>query len=338
MEASYRKEESAMKKRFGLVVALIFSIIWIANSHVGAADYPTKPITFIVPMSPGGGRDVQGRAFATFAQKLLGKPIVFANRPGANGMIGLLSLAKSTPDGHTVGVTSPTDIEAVDWEIANGRKPPITRDDFIYVGTFTWSSHMLAVPYNSPWKTLADLIKDAKAKPGFYSFASSGMNAGTHISVEIFMEATGLKFRHVPFQGGGPAVAAIVGNHVDFGLVNPASAMELVRGNKLRILSIQDAKRYKYLPDVPAVQEFGIVGAEAHGFNGLIVPRKTPMPVVEKLREVTRKVTEDKSFIAIIENLGSESNFITGEELNNLVKLESDQRTIIFRRLIKEQK
>ncbi len=327
-----------MKKLFGLVTIFIFLIMGLVNSHVGAADYPTKPITFIVPMSPGGGRDTQGRAFAIYAQKLLGKPIVFANKPGANGMIGLLSLAQSAPDGHTVGVTSTTDIEAVDWEIVNGRKPPITRDDFIYIGTFTWSSHMLAVPYNSPWKTLGDLIKDAKAKPGFYSFSSSGMNAGTHISAEIFMEATGLKFRHVPFQGGGPAVSAVVGNHVDFSLVNPASAMQLVRGNKLRILSIQDAKRYKFLPDVPTIQEFGIVGGEAHGFNGLILPRKTPMPVVEKLREVMRKVTEDKSFIDIIENLGSDVNFVTGEELNKLVKLESEQRTKIMQRLIKEQK
>ena len=224
-----------MKKHSYLGVALIFLIIWITHSHVGAASYPTKPVTFMVPNSPGGGRDIQGRAFAAFAQKLLGQPIVFTNKPGANGMIGLLYLAKSPPDGYIVGVTSPTDIEAVDWEIANGRKPPITRDDFIYVGTYTWSAHLLAVPYNSPWKTLNDLIRDAKAKPGFYSFASSGMNAGTHISAEMFMEATGLKFRHVPFQGGGPAVAAIVGNHVDFGIVAPASAMELVRGNKLRI-------------------------------------------------------------------------------------------------------
>jgi tripartite-type tricarboxylate transporter receptor subunit TctC len=253
-------------------------------------------------------------------------------------MIGLLYLAKSAPDGYTVGVTSPTDIEAVDWEIANGRKPPITRDDFIYVGTYTWSAHLLAVPYNSPWKTLNDLIRDAKAKPGFYSFSSSGMNAGTHISVEIFMGATGLKFRHVPFQGGGPAVAAIVGNHVDFGIVAPASAMELVRGNKLRILSIQGSKRYKGLPDVPATQELGVAGADAYGFVGLMVPRKTPTSVVEKLREVTRKVTEDKSFIDIIQNLGSESNFITGDELTQMVKSESDLRMVIFKRFINQQK
>jgi tripartite-type tricarboxylate transporter receptor subunit TctC len=326
-----------MKRLCGLVT-ILFLISGVAISYVGAADYPTKPITYICPMSPGGGRDVQGRAFASFAQKLLGKPIMVANKPGANGLIGLLSLAQSTPDGHTVGLASPSDIEAVDWEVANGRKPPITLDDFTYIGTFNWFSHMLAVPYNSPWKTLNDLLRDAKAKPGFYSFSSSGMNAGTHISVEIFMAATGLKFRHVPFQGGGPAVAAIVGNHVDFGIVAPASAMELVRGNKLRILSIQGTKRYKHLPDVPTTQELGVVGADAYGFVGLMVPRKTPTPVVEKLRDVTRKVTEDKAFIDIMEKLGTEVVFVTGDELTKLIKAESESRRKIFQRLISEQK
>ena len=325
-------------KRFCGLIIILFLILASAVSYVGAADYPTKPITFICPMSPGGGRDVQGRAFASFAQKVLGKPIMVSNKPGANGLIGLLSLAQSTPDGHTVGLASPSDIEAVDWEVANGRKPPVTLDDFTYIGTFNWFSHMLAVPYNSPWKTLNDLIRDAKAKPGFYSFSSSGMNAGTHISVEIFMGATGLKFRHVPFQGGGPAVAAIVGNHVDFGIVAPASAMELVRGNKLRILSIQGSKRYKGLPDVPATQELGVAGADAYGFVGLMVPRKTPTSVVEKLREVTRKVTEDKSFIDIMEKLGTEVIFITGDELAKMIKAESENRTKIFQRLIREQK
>jgi tripartite-type tricarboxylate transporter receptor subunit TctC len=326
-----------MKKLFGLATVM-FLILGLANSHAGAADYPTKPITFICPMAPGGGRDVQGRAFSTFAQKLLGKPIMVANKPGANGMLGLLFLAQSTPDGHTVGLSSPSDSEAVDWEIANGRKPPITMDDFTYIGTLSWFSHMLAVPYNSPWKTLGDLIRDAKAKPGFYSFSSSGMNAGTHISAEIFIEATGLKFRHVPFQGGGPAVAAIVGNHVDFGIVVPASAMELVRGNKLRILSIQGTRRYKALPDIPSTQELGISGADAYGFVGLMVPRKTPVPVVAKLMEVTKKVTEDKSFIDVLEKLGVDVGFVTGDELTKLVKVESDNRRRIFVRLIKEQK
>jgi tripartite-type tricarboxylate transporter receptor subunit TctC len=249
-----------MKKLFGIVMVFIFLIMGLANSEVGAAGFPTKPISFIVPMSPGGGRDVQARAFAPLAQKLLGQPIVVVNKPGANGMIGLTACAQAAPDGHTLSVTSPSDIEAINWEIANGRKPPITRDDFIGIAIISMSPHLIAVPYNSPWKTLGDLIRDAKAKPGFYSFSSGGMYVGTHISTEIFMEATGLKFRHVPYEGGGPAVSAIVGNHVDFGMAVVSASMQLVRGNKLRILAVQTDKRYKFLPDVPTVRELGIVG------------------------------------------------------------------------------
>ncbi|MDA8125237.1 MAG: tripartite tricarboxylate transporter substrate binding protein, partial [Deltaproteobacteria bacterium] len=170
-----------------------------------------------------------------------------------------------------------------------------------------------------------------------YSFASSGVNAGTHLSAEFFMEATGLKFRHVPFQGGGPAVSAIVGGHVDFGLVVPSAAMQLVRGNKLRILSVQTAKRYSFLPNVPTLGEQGVKGGEAYGFVGLIAPKKTPEPVLAKLREVTKKVTEDKEFVGVIEKLGDDVNFITGDEVNRMIAFETEKRSKLYKRLIKEQ-
>ena len=185
-------------KRSIICAALFVGFVMILAPACPAADFPTKPVTLIVPTPAGGGRDVQARAFAPLAQKLLGQPVVVSNKPGANGIIGLLALAQSAPDGHTLGVSSPTDIEALLWETENGRKPAVNHDDFVYIGIITTSPHLLAVPYNSPWKTLADLIRDAKAKPGFYSFASSGVNAGTHLSAEFFIEATGLKFRHVP--------------------------------------------------------------------------------------------------------------------------------------------
>jgi tripartite-type tricarboxylate transporter receptor subunit TctC len=322
--------------------SIILAAVWVCfvimtGPACMAADFPTKPVTLIVPTPAGGGRDVQARSFAPLAQKLLGQPVVVSNKPGANGLVGLLSLNQSAPDGHTLGVSSPTDIEAILWETENGRKPAVNHDDFVYIGIITTSPHLLAVPYNSPWKTLADLIRDAKAKPGFYSFASSGVNAGTHLSAEFFMEATGLKFRHVPFEGGGKAVTAIVGGHVDFGLVVPSSAMQLVRGNKLRILSVQTAKRYPFLPDVPTLGEQGVKGGEAYGFVGLIAPKKTPEPVLAKLREVTKKVTEDKEFIGVIEKLGDDVNFITGDEVNRMVVYETEKRSKLYQRLVKEQ-
>jgi tripartite-type tricarboxylate transporter receptor subunit TctC len=324
-------------KRFIICAAVWVGMVMISATVCPAADFPTKPVTLIVPTPAGGGRDVQARAFAPLAQKLLGQPVVVSNKPGANGIIGLLALAQSAPDGHTLGVSSPTDIEALLWETENGRKPAVNHDDFVYIGIITTSPHLLAVPYNSPWKTLGDLIRDAKAKPGFYSFASSGVNAGTHLSAEFFMEATGLKFRHVPFQGGGPAVSAIVGGHVDFGLVVPSSAMQLVQGNKLRILSVQTAKRYSFLPNIPTLQEQGVKGGEAYGFVGLIAPKKTPEPVLAKWRDVTKKVTEDKEFISVIEKLGDDVNFITGDEVNRIVAFETEKRSKLYQRLIKEQ-
>jgi tripartite-type tricarboxylate transporter receptor subunit TctC len=137
-----------------------------------AADYPTKPISLINPMPPGGTLDIQARAFAPVAEKMLGQPVVVVNKTGATGMVGGLAGAQADPDGYTLTVGSVNIPNALEWELANGRKPPFTRQDFVCIGTFTMSPTLLIVPNESPYKTLADLITVAKAKPGWLS--SSG--------------------------------------------------------------------------------------------------------------------------------------------------------------------
>ena len=323
-----------MKTRIKLVTIFIVLSLSIVSASL-SADYPTKPITLINPMPPGGTLDLQARAYATVAEKLLGQPVVVVNKPGATGMLGGLSGAQATPDGYTLTVGSVNLTNAVEWEIANGRKPPFTRHDFVCIGSFTMSPTLLIVPADAPYKTLADFIHDAKAKPGQMAFCSGGLYGMSHLPIEIFARAAGLKFRHVPYSGGGPCLSAVVGKHVDFGAQYPPTTLPLVRGSKLKVLAVIGGKRLKSIPNIPTVKELGI-DAEYYGWVGILAPLKTPKAIVDKLKEMTKKVVEDKAFIDMIEQPGDEIYFLNGDELAKYLDAESAKIAKLDTELVKE--
>src|SRR5512139_2710062 len=180
-------------KILACLVGCVFGLVSLA----GGADYPTRSITMINPMPPGGTLDLQARAFASVAEKMIGQPMVVVNKPGATGMVGGLAGAQAAPDGYTLTVGSVNLTNAIEWEIANGRKPPFTRHDFIPIGSFTMSPTLFIVPYDSPYKTLSDFIKDAKSKPGQLAYCSGGLYGMSHLPLEIFARAAGLSLRHV---------------------------------------------------------------------------------------------------------------------------------------------
>jgi tripartite-type tricarboxylate transporter receptor subunit TctC len=329
-----KQEAKTMKTRMIYVSFLVVLSVVVAGGSF-AADYPTKSITLINPMPPGGALDIQARAFASVADKMLGQPVVVINKPGATGMLGGTAGAQAAPDGYTLTVGSVNIPNALEWEIANGRKPPFTRHDFATIGTFTMSPTLLVVPADAPYKNLADFIADAKARPGQLAFSSGGLYGMSHLPAEIFAMAAGLKFRHVPSGGGGPALAAVVGKHVDFNVNYPANTLPLVRGNKLKALAVIGAKRLKAAPDVPTTKELGI-DAEYYGWVGLLAPVKTPKPIIDKLRETLKKVTENKTFIDMVETPGDEVNSLGGEELAKYMNIESLKISKLYAEMIKE--
>jgi len=318
-------------KLFSIVIALSLVVVTVSF----AADYPTKPITLINPMPPGGSLDLQARAFASLADKMLGQPVVVVNKPGATGMVGGLAGAQAAPDGYMLTVGSVNITNAVEWEIANGRKPPFTRHDFACIGAFTMSPPLLIVPADAPYKTLADFIADAKTKPGQMTFCSGGLYGMSHLPVEVFARAAGLKFRHVPYSGGGPCLSAVVGKHVDFGAQYPPTTLPLVRGNRLKVLAVIGAKRLKSIPNIPTMKELGI-DAEYYAWVGILAPAKTPKSIVDKLREVTRKVAEDKAFVDMVEQPGDEVVFLNGEDLTRYLDTESAIISKLDAELVKE--
>jgi tripartite-type tricarboxylate transporter receptor subunit TctC len=312
-------------------------ILGITNGFVSAADYPNKPITLIVPQAPGGSTDVLGRAFASVAEKHLGQPLVVVNKQGGGGWLGYLETLRAAPDGYTIVVGGTAMIPLIEWERANGRKPPFTRQDLIPVGFFNMSPTLLIVPYNSPWNSLFDLIKDCRAKPNHYAFCSGGLYGSTHVPVEMLMRATGITARHVPFVGGGPCVVSVTGGHTDFASQFPSTTIPLARGKKLKILAIHDDKRLKFIPEVPTVKELGI-DAVWHQSAGIWAVRNTPLPIVERLTATFRKVLQEKSFIDTIENFGDEVRPIMGDELVQYWDRVSERVAELYKQIVAEKK
>ena len=325
-----------MRYRVGILLfALIAALVPAIPSL--AADYPTKPITLINPNAPGGGHDAVARAFATVAEKMLGQPMVVINKAGASTMLGMTTVAQAPPDGYTLGVDSTTTTNALEWELANGRKPPLTRADLVPIGGLTVNLPLIIVPTNSPWKTVADMVNDLKAKPGYYAFCSGGLYGGTHLPVEVLLHATGTKARHVPHKGGGPCLTAVVGEHVHFASQWPASSIPLAQGKKLRILAVQGDKRMKSIPDIPSIKELGI-NAEWVQWLGISATRKTPAPIVARVREVVKKVAEDDAFVKLLESQGAEARYLTSDEVEMFIKAEADVVGKIYKTLLAEDK
>ena len=325
-----------MKSRFLIFGGAAFGIMLFSLSM--GADYPTKPITLISPMPPGGMHDVVGRGFAAVAEKYLGQTVVVVNKQGAGGLVGGKAIVESTPDGYTIGVDSSTVASNTLWEIANGRKPPFTRHDLDVLGSLTLSPALVLVNYESPWKTLEDMLKDCRAKPGQYAYSSAGMYGGTHIAAVIFTRAAGIKVRHVPYEGGGKALAALVGGHVHFMTQYPPAAYPLVRGKKLRALAVQGSERLKSLPDVPTVMELKIDKAIHRQWYGLSVPKKMPAAILAKLRDIVKKTAEDESFKAMLEKQGDQVVYMDAAELLKYRDLEAERVTQLFKELLAEKK
>jgi len=328
-------EGMVMKRVFCLATVISTLILFGANIPVWGAAYPTRPVTMINPQPPGGFLDLQTRTFGILAEKMVGQPFVLVNKPGAHGMVGCTSVLQAPPDGYTLLVGSVNITGTVEFEIAEGRKPPFTRQDFIPIGSFTLSPPIIIVPYESSWKTLADMIKDAKAKPGFYAYSHGGLYGMAHVPAAIFAMAAGLKFRSVPYAGGGPAITAVVGKQVDFQMSYPNTSLPLVKGNKLRVLGVMGDKRLRTVPEIPTVKESG-VDAEYYAWVGILASKRTPEPVVERLREIVNKVANDKAFSDVLEKDGTEVRYMDHNELTKYWDLESERIGKVMKQMVKE--
>jgi len=284
-----------------------------------AQAYPAKPIRIIVPYAPGGSTDVLFRIFAPRLAEVLGQQTFIDNRPGAASTIGLDIVAKSPPDGYTLGVAN----------IAYGANPSIYRKmpfdaekDLAPVGLVSIVTMVLSVHPSIPVRSGKEFIALAKAKPGSLTYASAGNGSANHLATARFAHMAGLNLQHVPYKGGGPAVVAIVGGEVSTLFATIPSAIQHFKAGRLRALGVSSAKRNTALPELPTVAEAGVPGYEAIEWQGVVVPTGTPRDVIVRLNQAFTKVTALPDVRERVAALGSDLVASTPEEFDAFIKRE----------------
>jgi tripartite-type tricarboxylate transporter receptor subunit TctC len=287
----------------GAIVAPLVSML--AATAVQAQVWPSRNITMIVPFPPGGQADLAARPVAAALEKVLGRAVVVDNRQGAGGAVGNAAAARSEPDGHTLLMTLSSVVILPEADRLFERRPLYELDQLVPVARVLADPGVLPVLSTSPYNTLADLVADAKKRPGQITFSSSGNYGAAHVPYEMFQQAAGIKLQHVPYRGGGPALAAFLGGQVDITGQAPGPVKPHVDDGKVRLLASWGGKRTPELANVPTFIELGYPGVEYYIWAGLFVPKGTPAPVVARLREAMRDIMQDRQVTSVFEKAGS---------------------------------
>jgi tripartite-type tricarboxylate transporter receptor subunit TctC len=276
----------------------------LATGQAFAQDaYPSRPVTFVNPFPPGGATDVVGRPFAAAIEPFLKQPALVETKPGAAGAVGAQFVASAKPDGYTLllHIVSISGFAEVDKVF--GREPKFTRESFIPIARFTEGPMVLIVNDKQPYKTLKDLVEDAKKRPNGIIFSSSGLYGALHLPTALFMQAAGIQMRHLPTAGGGPALNAILGNNAQVLVSSIAAANAQAKGGKVKALACFSPKRAASMPDVPTMKELGY-DIEFSLWVGLFAPKGTPDAVVKRLRADAKQAVAAPAFAKAIDNLG----------------------------------
>jgi len=265
-----------MKKR-RLLLSMLTSILTMSAAHA----WPDKPVTLVVPFPPGGSTDLIARTLAPKLQEKLGGTFITDNKAGATGTIGAGFVARATPDGHTLLVSSLGPFVIAPHLLA--KVPYDALKDFDYITVAVQAPNVLVVPTSSPHKSMADVLAFQKSNPDKMTFASSGNGSSDHLTAELFWLQTGTTGIHVPYKGGGPVMSDLLGGQVDSSFMNINTAMPQILAGKLRALAITSAKRSPLLPHVPSLQELGIKDANVYSWQAIAAPRGLPADVKTKL-------------------------------------------------------
>jgi len=278
----------------GLATTLLLACA--LSQAASAQSWPQKPIKMIIPFPAGGGTDFIGRVAAKHLSDRLGQQVFVENRGGANGGVGLQALMQADPDGYTIATSSDTPLVVNPW--IYDKLPYQALRDFVPVATLVRFPGMLAVHPSVPVKSVAELIALAKAKPGDLAYASAGVGNFSHLAMELFSLATGVKLLHVPYKGTGPASLALIGGEVQMGF-NVQTLLQNVREGQLRALAVAEPQRMAALPDVPTVAET-VPGFAMAPWIGIIVPTKTPKDIVARLSQETLAVMRDPEVVKLL--------------------------------------
>jgi tripartite-type tricarboxylate transporter receptor subunit TctC len=307
------------------LVRIVLAVVGLAGLTLGPAsaqDWPQKPIHFVVPFPAGGGTDFVARLVAKYLQPKLGQTIIVENRGGANGAIGLQVVKQAPADGYTFSFTSDTPMTVNPWLYKDLSYQPLR--DFIPVSSTVRLPGMLAAHPSFAANNIAELIELAKAKPGSINYASAGVGNFSHLAMELFSGATGVKLQHVPYKGTGPAAQALLSGEVQVGFNNVQTLLGFVNEGKLKVLGVAEPKRMPQFPNWPAVAET-VPGFEMAPWVGIVAPAGTPQPIVDKLAAATVAVLQDPDIAKQISDQQLTVMALAKDKFGELIKADTDK-------------
>jgi tripartite-type tricarboxylate transporter receptor subunit TctC len=287
-----------------------------ASAPAAAEDWPSRPVLVVSPYSPGNATDIVGRLVLDQVAQQLGQPFVIENRSGAGGVVGVASVAKALPDGYTLLLSSASMSSAI---ILHSALPYDVLRDFAPSAMFGIQPSVLVAAPSKGFKSVADLVAAAKARPGELNFASAGVGAASHIAGERFRLAAGLNLQHVPYRGPNEAFTDVMTGRVDFYFLPLAPALPMIAQGKLVALAVSTQKRAPSLPDVPTIAEAGYPDAAYLFWGGISAPAGTPPAIVDRLNAEVRKAVDLPELRAKLEHLGVEPQPMSPDEFAKFV-------------------
>ncbi len=303
------------------VIRIVLAVALVVLS--GAAypqAYPSKPVKIIVGFAPGSATDILARVVADAFSKSMGQPFVIDNKPGAGGSIGAAQAKEAAPDGYTL-VAAGSGPFGINPAIQS-KLPYDPIKDFELIGNIVLTPQALVVSTSAPYKSVKDLVAAAKAKPGEIPYASLGNGSTSHLTMEAFQNAAGIKLNHIPFKGSSDAQTAIIGGQVPLMSDTIPGIRAQVEAGKLRAIGVAIPRRSHFMPDVPTIAEQGYPGFESVGWIGLAAPAKTSNAILDKLNAEIRKMLQDPAVKAKFEQLAFEPVGDSREQFTAFVKSE----------------
>ena len=281
---------------------------------IAQAQYPARAVTIVNAFPPGGANDIVTRPLATALEPVLNQPVVIETKAGAGGQVGAQVVANAKPDGYTLlshntGISGYAEVDKL-----FGRPPKATRADFVPLARIVADPIVLLVHEQEPYKTLKEFVDDARARPNALVFSSGGLYGATHFPMALLSSAAGgLELRHLPTNGGGPAITAILGHNVQATTQSVSATLQHIKAGKLRPLALFGGARSKVLPDVPTLKELGY-DVEYYLWVGLFAPKGTPGEIVSVLRAAIGKAAHTDQYLATLRNLGLDLAYLDGPD------------------------
>ena len=304
------------------------SVAWLLASSIAltvtsaAAAYPERPLRVILPNAPGSTTDLLGRVVFTRISEQFGKPIVVDNRPGAGGTLGMETAARAAPDGYTVVAVAASMLTITPHVYRKLAYDPLR--DFVPISTYVLAQTALCVHAGLPVKTVREFVELAKARPAALNMASAGIGSTSHLGGLLLATRAGIEANHVPYKGGGPSIAAVAQGEAQWTVPPLSAAMPQVRAGRIRCLATGGDQRSAITPELPTLAESGVPGFRFYGWNGVVAPRGTPRPIVDKLNALMGEALGSAAVRKLYLDVSEEPAHSTPEAFGRLIREDFD--------------